>query len=86
MELAERIGLVNDIVASDALLARACVTAAKLATKPPEAIRATKALLKRGMDDAVTTAMARELDLFNDRMATPEVSDAIAAFFIRKPD
>ncbi len=84
VELAERIGLVNGIVATDELMDHALETTAKLATKAPDAIRATKALLKRGMDDAVTTAMARELDLFNQRMATPEVRETIADFFAKR--
>ena len=41
-------------------------------------------LLKRGMNDAVTTAMARELDLFNERLAAPEVAEAIGHFFTKR--
>jgi len=81
VELAERIGLVNEIVAADKVMEKALMTAEMLATKSPDSIRAAKALLKGGMDDAVTTAMARELDVFNERMAAPEVRDAIASFF-----
>ncbi len=83
-ELAERIGLVNGIVPVSNLLDRALEVAGKLACKDPVAIRAAKALLKRGMDDAVTTALARELDLFNERMETPEVRETIAGFFNKK--
>jgi enoyl-CoA hydratase/carnithine racemase len=83
VELAERIGLVNDIVPSEHLMEHALATAERLAAKSPDSIRAAKALLKRGMNDAVTTAMARELDLFNERMAAPEVRDAIAGFFAK---
>ncbi|WP_321390915.1 enoyl-CoA hydratase-related protein [uncultured Desulfuromusa sp.] len=83
-ELAERIGLVNGIVAVGDLMERASAVAAKLAAKNSEAIQAAKALLKRGMDDSVTTALARELDLFNERMATPEVRETIAGFFNKK--
>ena len=84
VELAERIGLVNEIVSADKVLEHALATAEQLATKSPDSIRAAKALLKRGMDDAVTTAMARELDIFNERMASSEVRDAIAGFFTKK--
>ncbi len=82
-ELAERIGLVNEVVDEDTLLSKALDTAGLLAQKSPEAIRAAKSLLKRGMKDAVTTAMARELDLFNERMAAPEVKTAISRFFTK---
>jgi enoyl-CoA hydratase/carnithine racemase len=80
-QVAERIGLVNEVVSADCLLAKALDTADKLAQKSADAIRAAKALLKRGMKDAVTTAMSREKDLFNERMASPEVAVAIARFF-----
>jgi enoyl-CoA hydratase/carnithine racemase len=84
VELAERIGFVNEIVSADKVMEHALATAEQLATKSPDSIRAAKALLKRGMDDAVTTAMARELDIFNERMASIEVRDAIASFFAKK--
>jgi len=84
VELAERIGLVNEIIPAAQLMERVFETAAQLATKSPDSIRAAKALLKRGMNDAVTTAMARELDLFNERMESSEVRDAIAGFFTKR--
>ncbi len=83
-QIAERIGLVNEIVPAETLLAKAFETTEKLSLKSPESIRATKALLKRGMEDAVTTAMARELDLFNERLAAPEATAAIARFFTKR--
>ena len=82
-QLAEQIGLVNQVVPAEDLLAKALETAEKLALKSPESIRAAKSLLKRGMKDAVTTAMSRELDLFNERLASPEATAAIAAFFAK---
>lgn len=81
VELAERIGLVNAVVPAEQLMDRACETAERLAAKSPESIRAAKALLKGGLKDAISTAMARELELFNQRMAAPEVKQAISAFF-----
>ncbi len=83
-DLAEQMGLVNGVVAASELMDRALEVAGKLATKDADAILAAKALLKSGMNDAVNTALARELDLFNERMATPEVSEAIAGFFKNK--
>ena len=80
-QVAERIGLVNKVVTIDNLLAKATETADKLAEKSPESIRAAKVLLKRGMKDAVTTAMSRELDMFNERLASTEVAEAIGRFF-----
>ncbi len=82
-QVAERIGLVNEIVTAENLLAKALKTADKLTEKSPESVRAAKALLKRGMIDAVTSAMSRELDLFNERLASPEVGAAISRFFAK---
>jgi enoyl-CoA hydratase/carnithine racemase len=79
-ETAERIGLVNKIVSEEDLLDKALETARRLAEKSPESIQAAKALLKRGMEDAVTTAMSRELDLFNERLASPEVAEVVDRF------
>lgn len=79
--LAEQIGLVNEIVSEDRLLDKALQTANLLAEKSSESIQSAKALLKRGMQDAMTTAMARELDLFNERMASSEVKEKIGRFF-----
>lgn len=81
--VAEQIGLVNKIIPAEELLTNALETAEKLAQRSPDSIRAAKALLKRGMKDAVTAAMSRELDLFNERLATPEVAAAIARFFAK---
>lgn len=83
-KIAEQIGLVNKIVSSESLMSKAFETAEKLAEKSPESIRAAKALLKRGMKDAVTAAMSRELDLFNERLASSEVREAIDRFFPKK--
>ena len=78
---AEKIGLVNEVVDREKLLDKALETADILAQKSPDSIRAAKALLKRGMKDSLTTAMARELDVFNERMASPEVKETISRFF-----
>ncbi len=83
-QIAERIGLVNEIVTTENLMTKALETAGRLAEKSPESIRAAKALLKRGMKDAVTTAMSRELDLFNERLAAPEVAAAIGHFLAKR--
>ena len=83
-QIAEKIGLVNAIVPEENLFAKALETAEKIAQKPAESIRAARELLKHGMKDAVSVAMSRELDLFNERLAAPEVATAISGFFERK--
>jgi enoyl-CoA hydratase/carnithine racemase len=74
------------VVPADQVAARARDMALALAAKPPAALRATKALM-RGDQAAVEAAIAAEARLFGQRLASPELQDAVAAFFAkRKPD
>jgi enoyl-CoA hydratase/carnithine racemase len=60
--------------------------AARLAALPPEAMRQTKALIKNGKTD-VTGRIAEELELFRQRLRSPEAAEAFQAFVEkRKPD
>ena len=65
--------------------AKALETAKKLAEKPPRALALSKALLK---DSAlVKERMGKEGALFIEQLASPEVAEAITAFFEkRKPN
>ena len=57
-----------------------------LLAKPPEALRQTQRLLRRGARDEVLERMKLESSLFAERLASSEVKEAIAAFFEkRKP-
>ncbi|HEX8299007.1 MAG TPA: enoyl-CoA hydratase [Rubricoccaceae bacterium] len=78
-------GLVNEIVADPT--ARALERAHTLAAKPPEAVRLTKALLRRADAAAVQDTMRVEGDRFRERLASPEAQEAFAAFFEKRaPD
>ena len=85
-ETALSYGLVTEIVPADALDGRVRETAARIAAKPPEAVRLTKQLLT-APDDGVAERMAAEGALFGERLASAEAAEAFAAFFEkRKPD
>lgn len=83
-EKARECGFVNQVVAADALDALAQSTAEKLAAKPPEALRQTKMLLRRGNAKAVEETMAFELNLIGERLVSDEVRGIMQAFFARR--
>jgi enoyl-CoA hydratase/carnithine racemase len=58
-----------------------------LLAKPPEALRRTQELLRHGTRDEILERMKLEGGLFAERLASPEVKEAISAFYEkRKPD
>lgn len=79
------LGLVNAILPPDQVMPRALEVARKLAERAPNALRLSKALLKD--NPAVLARMKEEGELFVRQLASPEVAEAIGAFFEkRKPD
>ena len=84
-DAAREAGLINEVVGDPE--ARAMERARALAAKPPEALRLSKALLRRAHAEAVADTMAREGALFVDRLASPEAQEAFTAFFEKRaPD
>lgn len=84
---AHEIGLVNRVVPAADLLEVALQAAAKLAALPPGAMAATKSLLNRGIAEETRRIIDVELDLFGQRLKSPEAKEAVTAFFERrKPD
>ncbi|MBU2874598.1 enoyl-CoA hydratase [Marinobacter salexigens] len=86
-EDAHRMGLINRIcepAETDKVAQEACQ---KLASQPPAAIRATKKLLGSPTQEALTTTMMAEGELFAERLKSPEAAEAFSAFMQkRKPD
>jgi enoyl-CoA hydratase/carnithine racemase len=78
---AEAIGLVSHRAAPGALDTRLEEVVAALLAKPPEALRQTQRLLRRGARDEVLDRMKLESSLFAERLASAEVKQAIIAFF-----
>lgn len=80
-------GLVNQVVAPDALLTTALEVARQLAEKPAAALRATKQLLKKPLQAEVARAMREEVEVVRHHLNSPETKEALTAFLQkRKPD
>lgn len=77
------LGLANQVSASAEVDDLAMAAARALAARPPGALAATKALMRR--TDRVEAVMRAEFDAFAARLATPEAAEAFAAFIDRRP-
>lgn len=82
-QAAEAAGLLS-IVPADALHAHALAAAQRLAAKPPAALQASRALMRRGTD-AVRAHMRLEEAAFATALAGPEARQAFQAFLSRPP-
>jgi enoyl-CoA hydratase/carnithine racemase len=83
-ETACELGIVNQVVSDQELLAVAMAKAQQLAQKPPSALRTTKALLKRHTAGAVIEAMDSETRQFAALLQGPEAKEALTAFLQRR--
>jgi enoyl-CoA hydratase/carnithine racemase len=80
-------GLVNKVVPDARVLEIARERARTLAAKPTEALRSTKALLKRTLAPAAAERMVEEGKEFHRLLHAPAAREALAAFVEkRKPD
>lgn len=78
------LGFVNEVVSVDELDAKTQEKAQALSKFPPESIRLTKQLLKRHDQAAIDEAMQVEAQLFTQRLQSPELAEAIQAFFQKR--
>lgn len=76
-------GLVSRIFPEETLLEEALARAERLARLPPEALRATRALLRQEDRAALPGRMRQEAALFVERLRSDEARAAMAAFFAR---
>ncbi len=83
-EKARDCGIVNEVVAADALEELAWSKAQQLAAKPPEALRQTKMLLRRGTQKVVQETIDTELGIIGERLVSDEVRGIMEAFFAGK--
>jgi enoyl-CoA hydratase/carnithine racemase len=81
---ADKAGLITGIVPSDSLLDHARSKARLLTTRPPEALLATRRLMK-GDQAALVARIEEEAALFRSAMQSPEAREAFAAFFEKRP-
>ena len=80
-------GIVTEIVPEAELLERARQAALALAALPPASVRITKELMKRSLAQGVQERITEELQLFGERLRSPEAKEALRAFMEkRKPD
>lgn len=78
-EEAARIGIVNRVVPASELGAVAFEAARKLAAKPPQALRASRALLRGDRKD-ISAVMKRESDAFAKALQSDDAKRAFEAF------
>jgi enoyl-CoA hydratase/carnithine racemase len=76
---ADEWGIANEVLHSEILRARAIEAAHALAAKPPDALRATKALLRGDTDDLVGRVRA-EIKVFAQMLTGPEFAQAAERF------
>jgi enoyl-CoA hydratase/carnithine racemase len=79
-------GLINAVVAPEDLISTVTARAAVLASKPPTAMRQTKALL-RGNGAEIAERIGWENKIVGERLASAEFREAATAFFEKRaPD
>jgi enoyl-CoA hydratase/carnithine racemase len=79
---AKEAGLIWKVTAPEAVEAETLSLAAKLAAKPPEALRIARDLI-RGEPDAILSRIAEEAELFATRLKSAEARAAFEAFMKR---
>lgn len=84
-QLARDYGIVNQVVPDGDVLARARALADQLAAKPPAALRASKALLRRSYRSQIDDAFVAEFEAFTNGLRSPEAAEAFQAFFAKRP-
>lgn len=85
-EEAAEIGIVNRVLPPGEVNAYAQAQAAKLAAKPSASLKATKALMKKGMQETAAR-MNEEGEIFGRMLREPAAREAMTAFMEkRKPD
>jgi enoyl-CoA hydratase/carnithine racemase len=85
-ETAHRVGLVNDLVPDEELGPRLAAVLERIVELSPQAVAASKALLRGPIHDQLEAAMRREADVFRERLVSADAAEAFRAFFEkRKP-
>jgi len=80
---AKAAGLVNTVVAPDAVEAEAMQAAREIAALPPQGVLASRRLL-RGKPDDIVARIDEEAELFKTRLQSAEARAAFEAFLTRK--
>lgn len=84
---AREMGLVNQVLPSERVLAHAARRATELATRPLASLIATKTLMRRATAEPVAAAMAEEMRVFRRMLTEPAAREAFTAFMEKRtPD
>jgi enoyl-CoA hydratase/3-hydroxyacyl-CoA dehydrogenase len=77
---AEQLGIVNMVVVPDKFKETVRQFALELASKAPVAIRVAKALINKGADIALDSALALEREGFGVVASTEDLKEGVSAF------
>ena len=83
-QAAREAGIVTRVLPDAEVEAHAAHAVAALAALPPEAVRATKALLQRPHREAIASQLAAESAVFRDMLGRPAAREALEAFLARR--
>jgi enoyl-CoA hydratase/carnithine racemase len=84
---AVELGLVNEVISDEDVMARARETAERLAAKPAKALQASKRLMKQPFREQIKAAMKAENEEFSAQVRSEDAKEAFTAFLEkRKPD
>jgi len=81
---AMEIGIVNEVLDQEEYLAYALSKAKELAALPADSVQSSKALLRRGQQNAVADTIDVELTEFARLLQTPDAQAIVQAFLSRK--
>jgi len=84
-EAALGLGLVHEVVAADAVRARAIEWAQRLAAQAPVAVAAIKRAVADGLDRPLGEGLAAELDGFMTAFTSADAAEGVAAFLGKRP-
>jgi enoyl-CoA hydratase/carnithine racemase len=82
-QAAKGVGIVNAVVPAAELESAALSAAREIAKLPPQGVLAARALL-RGSGDEIAARIDAEVEVFRQRLTSPEAKAAFMAFFSRK--
>jgi enoyl-CoA hydratase/carnithine racemase len=80
----KELGLINAVLPAGEVVEHARARARALAEKPAEALRQTKRLLKAPLREEMLARVEAESAAFVERLSSPEVGEAIRAFFEKR--
>jgi enoyl-CoA hydratase/carnithine racemase len=82
---ADRIGLANRVVSTEALAKEAETLAAQLAAAPPIPVAFAKSLINRASELSIEAVMDREAEMQSRAITSEDHREAIAAFLEKRP-